>query len=549
MTKWPIYYKDVLTVANPNSNVGVCTLWTPKDVILRDLDPQTFSLGGQLYSKRGINFILRNVLANPIIDTIILCGADRSESGEALMKFMHDGIDKECVVKGDDKCEIQKEIDKKSVEAFRKNVKLVDMRGVNDPEDIQKEVSKNLKVKSKKWAEPKQFQETVFKGGGKFPSEKSTFSVRADHIWEAWVQQLRLIMKFGSVKGMIKIGEIRELVNLVTVVEEEDPYEPEISEDFNFSKNDLELYYKDFFNPDKGSESYNYGERLYRYPVGLPIGSFNSIDNQKLSKDLRAEILELRSMGLDQLEEMYEKFSRYHEDRGLVAALWNPWVDNVKEGWMADKTQKLKVKNKKIKIKQKSDNRKLEAKNGELAAGNVPCMIFLQFTYRSKKLHLTAYFRSNDIFDAWPRNAFALRKLQFDFAKRIGKKPGYLTTISNLAQIYQPNYEEAQGIIKKYSSHTFCMPDRRSAVIIELDGKEIVARVMGPDGNIQLEEFRVDGTQFKATLKLLDILRINNVFGEMSHAMDVTNEIAKAEWCVKNGKNFIQDRDWGELVS
>ena len=124
-------------------------------------------------------------------------------------------------------------------------------------------------------------------------------------------------------------------------------------------------------------------------------------------------------------------------------------------------------------------------------------MALLQFTYRSKKLHLTAYFRSNDMFDAWPRNAFALRKLQFDFAKKIGKKPGYLTTMSNCAQIYETNYKKATEIIAKYKDKTFCMPDPRGAVIIEVDGKEIVVRHMSTDGNTQLNEYRIDGTLSK----------------------------------------------------
>lgn len=538
MKNWPIYYKDFLTVSNPKSNVGVCTLWTPKDSICDKLDKKSFSLGGQLYSKRGINFVLRNVLANPIIDHIILCGTDRSESGEAFMKFMENGIDKDYQVKGDKKCEIHKEIDKPSLEQFRKKVKVVDMRGKIEIKEVKKKVSR-IKAAKKAWATPKKFKESKTKAADKFPSEKSTFIVRANHIWEAWVQILRLIMKFGSKKGMIKIGEVKELVNITAVIEKEDPYNPEIAKIFDFNKKDLELYYKDFFNPKKGSESYNYGERLSAYPVGFPRGAFNADVNVKLFKKLKARGSRLYGVsGLDQLEEIYEKYKRYHEDRGLIAAIWNPWVDNVKEGWMSDQERKV------LQLcsgQAKSDER------GAIS-GNVPCMALLQFTYRSKKLHLTAYFRSNDMFDAWPRNAFALRKLQFDFAKRIGKKAGFLTTISNCAQIYETNYKGAEKIIKKSQDHTFCKVDARGTVIIEILGGEIVARHMTPDGNTQLNEYRIDGTLPKAALKLMDILHINNIFSDRFHIADIAIELTKAEWCIKNKKRFVQDKDWEDLV-
>jgi len=500
MKNWPIYYKDVLYKANPKSNVGICTLWTPKDPICDRLNQNGFNLGGQLYSK-------------------------------------------DYYVKGDDTCQIQEEIELKAIEDFRKNVNVVDMRGDIDPNEIEKK-RKSVEMKSpKSWAKKSIFKESEFQAGEKFPSEKSTFTIRSDYIWESWVQVLRLLMKFGSKKGMIKIGEVKELVNVITVIEKENPNKPELSEAFDFKKKDLEIYYKDFFAKDKGSESYNYGERLYAYPVGLPVHPYNAARNEKLfRKDIThksparnathsvagGELI--TKVGLDQLEEMYEKYARYHEDRGMVAALWNPWVDNVKEGWMADNNSKL-IKDKKI----------------TTDAGNVPCMVLLQFTYRSKKLHLTAYFRSNDMFDAWPRNAFALRKLQYDFAKRIGKKPGYLTTISNCAQVYETNYEEADKIITKYKDRTFCRQDPRSTIIVEVVGEEIVARQMSVDGNEQLDEYRVNGTKFKAALKLMDILLINEVFSDKYQIADISIELTKAEWCIKNKKRFIQDRDLDEL--
>jgi thymidylate synthase len=524
---WPIYYKDILFLGKVESNIGICTLWTPKDSLCSSLNKKSFSICGQLYSKRGINFILRNILAKPIINTIILCGTDRSGSGETLLKLIKEGVGDNYQVIGDKNCEIHLEIDRESLEQFRKNITIIDKRGTTDPQKIQKIIDR-VKLKKSFWAKPKKFTENVFSGGEKYPSEKSTFPIRASFIWEAWVQMLRLVMKLGSKKGMIKIGEVKELVNLIATIEDEDPYSPELHEVFNFTARDLDIYYKDFFNPSKGSESYNYGERLFLYPQGLPLYEFNAkVNNTKRNFKLQNKITTIR--GLNQLEEIYEKYCRYHEDRGMLALLWNPWIDNVKEGWMGNKTK----------------NSEFKSQGG---AGNVPCMVLLQFTYRSKKLHLTAYFRSNDIFDAWPRNTFALRKLQFDFAKRIGKKPGYLTTISNCAQVYENNYEQALKIINQYKDSPFCMPDKRSTVIIEVKGEDIIVSHMSPSGDEQLDEFRLKGDTFKAASKMMDILVAHNVFSSVLHSADIAIELSKAEWSVKNHKHYIQDRDWKELV-
>lgn len=521
MMKWPIYYKDFLTLSNRKSNIGICTLWTPKDSVVAKLEKQSFNIGGQLYSKRGINFMIRNILANPIIDTIILCGADKSKSGDTLIKFMKDGVDKNSKVVGDKKCGLQKEVSREALSEFRDNVKIIDLRGRIDLKRINKEIKTRMKSRSpKRWAKPRRFKESKFTASDKFPSEKSTFSVRAEYIWEAWVQVLRIIMKFGSKKGMIKIGEVKELVNIITVLEKEDPYDPVMHKIFNFTQKDLDIYFRDFFDKNKGDESYNYGERLYAYPAGLPLGDFNS--SQNMFGTIGAKPVK----GLDQLEEIYEKYKRYHEDRGLLAAIWNPWVDNLREGWMADGRKSRKSKSK---------------------PGNVPCMALLQFTYRSKKLHLTSYFRSNDMFDAWPRNAFALRKLQFDFARRIGKKPGFFTSISNCAQIYEANYKKADRIIKEFKGITFCKPDPRSTIIIEVKKNQIVAKHMDPDGNKQLDEYKMNGNRKKAALSMMDILQANDVFSNAYQVADIAIELAKAEWCVKNKKQYIQDRDWEEI--
>lgn len=516
---WPLYYKDKLVLGNLKSNVGLVTLWTPVQTIVSKVNKEQFCLAGQLYSKRGINFIIRNILANPQIDTLVICGSNLSGSAEAMINFIKFGIDEEHNVINVDKAPIDKEIDSKALELFRTNVRIIDLVGEFKGDTVQQKLNAINTSGIVPWSSPQIFPDPEPVVADKFPSEKSNFLIRSGYIRDAWPQILRHIMKFGSKKGMIKVGEVKELVNVITVIEEENPYKPDIPEWFNFTKDDLKLYYQGFFAKEAESEDYNYGQRMFSHPLGIPHTKYNSSNNTSRATTFHKQINsnEFEGITINQIEEVYLKLKRYKYDRGAMVSIWNPWVDTIAEGWMADSDTKT--------------------------AGNVPCLTQLQFAYREHRLHLTAYFRSNDMFDAWPRNAFALRKLQFDLAKKLGMKPGYLTTISSLAQIYENNFEEAEKLLQKSKTYTFCRQDPRGSVIIEIEGTEIIMKHMDTSGNVTLQEFRIDGLQPKAAQKASDILLTNLIFTELAHAMDIGRELMKAELSIKHAWNYQQDRD------
>lgn len=510
--EWPKYYKDKLHIANSHSNVGVITLWTPMQAILPNLNQENFSIGGQLYSKRGINFIIRNILANPTIDTLLICGANRSESAEAVLNLIDKGIDKDHNIIGVDKAVIDKEIPLQVLNEFRKNVRCIDLIGNSNYAKIDLELSKITKKENSLWRKPEIFAEPEISEAEKYPSERNLYTVRGGYIKDVWPQAIKRIMRFGSEKGMIKVGKVKEIVNLVTVVEEEDPNNPDLAEWFNFTKDDLKLYYKGFFEKETKTEDYGYGARMFSYPLGLPTGNYKSLSNNNIKTKLNS-----KKSSFNQIEEIYLKLKNYKYDRGGIISIWNPWIDNVATGWMSDSS--------------KSNS------------GNVPCMTQLQFAYRERRLMLTAYFRSNDIFDAWPRNAFALRKLQFELAKKLKMEPGFLTVISSLAQIYENNFEEAKKLLDKFENKIWCRYDPRGNIIIEIDGTEIVIKHMDTSGNEILKEYRVDGKRPKAAQIACDLLDSNLIFSEFGNAMDIARELQKAEIAIKEGGKFTQDRE------
>lgn len=77
---------------------------------------------------------------------------------------------------------------------------------------------------------------------------------------------------------------------------------------------------------------------------------------------------------------------------------------------------------------------------------NPPCLQIVDFKIYNGKLTTVAYFRSNDMYAAWPQNAYLLVRLaQHVSRKTIGHSNiGPLTIISAGAHIYQNQIEDAK---------------------------------------------------------------------------------------------------------
>ena len=78
----PLYFGDRLTVINPYGTIGVVTLWSRVDYVIErfrqagvDLDPNTSPIAvfGNLYGN-GLREMLRNLLWNPQIQVLLICG-------------------------------------------------------------------------------------------------------------------------------------------------------------------------------------------------------------------------------------------------------------------------------------------------------------------------------------------------------------------------------------------------------------------------------------------------------------------------------------------
>lgn len=258
---WPLYFAPLILLGNPKSNVGILTLWTEKEKIQSALKENSYLAVGQLYSKNGINPLLRNILANPIIRHLVLCGKELSGSGQNLINFFQNGIDEEYNIIGSIDARIDREISLEALNLLRENVKVVDLRDVFDTEKIEEEIAK-LESGLPPFTKPQVFPETEL-ASDVFPSEVTGMNVRGSTVKECWIKILALITYYGYVKKSQHGDDQKELIALTTVITDEDPENIEWFDKFTVTRDDLEKYYPQVLtaNAVEGVH-YTYGQRL-----------------------------------------------------------------------------------------------------------------------------------------------------------------------------------------------------------------------------------------------------------------------------------------------
>ncbi len=124
---------DDVTPGDPRSPVGLCTLWTRQERILRGVPRELYAVCGNLYSLWGINLLVRSVLARPSLRYLIVCGIDYADSGRALIALVEHGMADDGRIAG---TEARLDVSGPEVEQFRRQVRVVDLRGCTSAERV-----------------------------------------------------------------------------------------------------------------------------------------------------------------------------------------------------------------------------------------------------------------------------------------------------------------------------------------------------------------------------------------------------------------------------
>jgi thymidylate synthase len=484
----PLYFRDRLTVVNPRGAVGVVTLWSKVDYVAArfreagaDLDPGTSPIAvfGHLYGN-GLREMLRNLLYNPQIEVLLICGHDRSGSREELENFFALGL--EPVRRALVRYRSPEPGVKVAPARIRGTRRLLDdlvrpeffIRAprrvwLGDPGE--EATVGRIREFFAAWQPPPEADwprrqvplpqvELHY-----FPSNPRTHQVVKDTPLEAWMEVLYLLTRFGR-RVTLKKGDRLELQHVKVVVEKPKFEAAEQLRAANFDPERLRRYQADILKGElRPDETYGYGHRLRRH------------------------------FGLDALAACAARLQEDPEDRKSYVTLW----DNPRD---------------------------LVAKEGR------PCLVSLFFRKFEGKLTLGAGYRTHNALDAWLMNVYGLMAIQRWVAEKAGLKPGALTVVSHSLGLDPRELDRAVAAVgqRAYKMRL----DPMGYFRVSLDGNAILVEHRFED--VTLKEYRgrtAVGLQHQVAKDL--------ALSDLSHAIYLGRQLARAEAALKEGREFVQE--------
>jgi len=146
---WPGNYKT----GNSKSPVAVITLSDDFD-----FDPEKVAIWGPMKTENlGIEKVIANVLSNPNIRFIIVCGEEirGHRSGQTIMALIENGLEDNGRIKGSEGAVPYIEnLSQEAVERFREQVEVVDLLGVTSKVKIGKAVKRCIEKGLGSFGEP-----------------------------------------------------------------------------------------------------------------------------------------------------------------------------------------------------------------------------------------------------------------------------------------------------------------------------------------------------------------------------------------------------------
>jgi thymidylate synthase len=484
----PLYFADRLLVVNHQGTIGVVTLWSKPDYVRErfqeagvDLNPATSPIAvfGTLYGN-GLREMLRNLLYNPQIQELLICGHNRSGSMEELTNFFDSGLEPMDAgpvhyknLPGKDPvltCRIRQT--KRLLDNLVRPQQFSRPPGLVDLGDPKKDkVLTRVREFFAAW-QPAPAQELPRLEVPLpevevqyYPSNPRGHQVIRDTPLAAWKEVLFLLTRFGRRVALAK-GERFELQHVKVVVEE-----PQFEAEgellaCHLDPVRLRAYQEEILQAGlRPDEAYHYGHRLRSY------------------------------FGLDTLAACAERLQQDREDRKSYIALWD-------------------------------DRRDLTAQEGR------PCLVSLFFRKFGDKLTLSATYRTHNALDAWPMNFYGLMAIQNWVADRVGLPAGAITVVSHSLGLDPKELDRALALVDKrtYRMHL----DPCGYFRISLDGEEILVEHRAED--VTLKEYRG-----RTALGLQHQMAHDLALSDLNHAMYLGRQLAKAEMALKEGRKFKQD--------
>ncbi|MGI6296630.1 MAG: DUF4346 domain-containing protein [Armatimonadota bacterium] len=272
----PLHFADKIRVINPKARLGIITLWSRIDFVESllaelgvDLDPATSKIAviGNLYGN-GIPHLLRNLLYNPQIRDMVVCGANRSGSYEELKAFFERGIEKttslgETVTRIKGTSRIIDDLISPELFAEAPRIEWVgELNGqpirqqladfINSYEPDELVTTQRIEI---------ELPEVTVRY---YPSEPRGCAIVADSPLAGWRELVFRLHRFGHLAHLRK-GDRQELQNVKVVVKQPIDDESELQK-FGFSLESLRQYQHDMLiGPLPDDQNYTYGNRIKEY--------------------------------------------------------------------------------------------------------------------------------------------------------------------------------------------------------------------------------------------------------------------------------------------
>ncbi len=473
---------------------AVVTGWTVKEAIAKKLDPDEYAVIGQLYSPtRGINLLIRNLLANPHVRYLVILNATREDRNagacECLIDFCRDGFERgrsdtgrECwVVRSKIAGYIDLEVSEAALVHLRRSLDWQAAGSIAAAVSLVRTYAQGDRLDP--WGQPLDFPLEATPPVV-LPGERYGHRIEGKTIAETWIKIIHRIKTTGTIRPTAYDGYWQELIDLVAVVTDEpsDFFFPEpnyLPVDRPFIRDYISQILDDA--PEREGVKYTYGQRLRSW------------------------------FGRDQVQQVIQKLSADLNSARAVMSLWDV--------------------------------------NDHETGDSPPCLNHIWIRIVDGELSLTATFRSNDMFSAWPANAMGLRSLQQHIRDAIATQTsadlrmGPLITVSQSAHIYDDCWENSDRLI---ASHYMRICQQRDytdpcgSFVISVQPNEILVEHMTPGaGEV------VNCYVGKTATQLYRQLAIACPGLQVEHALYLGAELQKAEIALSLNQPSLYEQDKG----
>ncbi len=249
--------------------------------------------------------------------------------------------------------------------------------------------------------------------------------IQADTLGEAWEKAVVTMMQQGYDRW-VEAPEYRTMTkdSPMLIIVQNPAKEPKLSAAAAISKKLADEYMDNLLNglpaEKENSFDYTYFSRLRCYPDCLVRASLPNVTQTE--EELAAEVQKI-SQGkcvvkrIDQVKKAIETFKKDPTRRSVVMHTWIPMRDLEKFTTLRKDTSS-------------------------------PCLVLIHPQIIEDKLHFFVTMKTNDLYNAWPGNAYAFTALQEYMAKELGVGVGTYNHFSVSMQIYEDMFEQAKKLIK-----------------------------------------------------------------------------------------------------